>query len=156
MGCCCCVQCYRRHLSRRRTSPSLHWQGMSISSLFCIHRIISSLIIYIMNDSLSLSLSLFCSISRKRTRSLSIKPYRRSKKVTSTLHSLSLSITCIYTHTHTHTHIHIELDIFWVCLIISFYGVNECRVDVVGVHITATHSVPSTDCQNLHTRELSQ
>ena len=52
---------------------------------------------------------------------------------------LSFSLYYIYTY------IHIELDIFWVCLIISFYGVNECRVDVVGLHITATHSVPITD-----------
>ena len=54
-------------------------------------------------------------------------------------YSLSLAITFIYTY------IHIELDIFWVCLIISFYGVNECRVDVVGLHITATLSVPIRD-----------
>ena len=61
----------------------------------------------IINYSYDEWLSLFFSISRKRTRSLSIKPYRRSKKVTSTLRSLSLSITCIYIYMHTHIYIYI-------------------------------------------------
>ena len=107
-----------------------------------------------MNDSLSLSLA----VSQEKEPEASLSSLTEDQRRSPVLSTLFLSLlhAYIYIYICTHTHIHIELDIFWVCLIISIYGVNECRVDVVGVHITATHSVPSTDCQNLHTRELSQ
>ena len=109
-----------------------------------------------MNDSLSLSLSLSLLQYLKKKNQKPLYQALQKIKEGHQYSPLSFSLYYMHIYIYTHTHIHIELDIFWVCLIISFYGVTECRVDVVGVHITATHSVPSTDCQNLHTRELSQ
>ena len=100
------------------------------------------------------SLSLSLAVSQEKESEASLSSLTEDQRRSPVLSTLFLSL--LHAYIYTHTHIHIELDIFWVCLIISFYGVTECRVDVVGVHITATHSVPSTDCQNLHTRELSQ
>ena len=105
---------------------------------------------------MTLSLSLSLAVSQEKEPEASLSSLTEDQRRSPVLSTLFLSLLHAYIYIYTHTHIHIELDIFWVCLIISFYGVNECRVDVVGVHITATHSVPSTDCQNLHTRELSQ
>jgi predicted PurR-regulated permease PerM len=66
-----------------------------------------------------------------------------------------------HSHLHSSVSLYYNLYGFWVYIYIYFifyfyFLLGKCRVDAFGVHITPTHGVPSSNCQNLHIRGLSQ